>query len=173
MSIIKYFVLHSKLGWIGIIAKSEKIKEIVFPGSRQYIIKRIKKNYQLSRQTPNGLKRIITSLGRYLNGKKETLLFNVDLNNYTPFEKKIYRALKKVTYGDVKTYGWLARQVGSPMAARAVGNALAKNRFPFIIPCHRIIRSNGSIGEFSAGGGINLKRKLLEMESKGKSWTKN
>jgi O-6-methylguanine DNA methyltransferase len=69
-----------------------------------------------------------------------------------------------VRFGQTITYTQLAEKIGRPLAARAVGNALAKNPLPLIIPCHRIIRSDGSAGKFSTAGGSKLKRKLIKHE---------
>jgi len=80
----------------------------------------------------------------------------------THFEKKVYTVVKKIPSGKVKTYAWVARKAGRPGAARAVGNALNKNPFPLIVPCHRVVRSGGSIGEYAFGK--DLKQRLLNLE---------
>jgi len=79
---------------------------------------------------------------------------------------KVYRALQKVPYGQVRTYAWLAAKAGDPKAARAVGAALAKNPTPLVVPCHRIVRSDGGLGGFSAASGVKLKQRMLELEAK-------
>ncbi len=83
----------------------------------------------------------------------------------TPFEQEIWRTLLEIPYGEVHTYQWLAKTVGRPKGARAVGQALGKNPLPIVVPCHRIIASNGSLGGYSCG--VDIKRWLLEHE-KGK-----
>jgi methylated-DNA-[protein]-cysteine S-methyltransferase len=89
----------------------------------------------------------------------------VDLDRCGPFQRAVLRAEHSIPRGRVRSYGGLARAIGCPTAARAVGRALATNPFPILIPCHRTIRKNGSLGGF--GGGIPLKRALLEMEGVG------
>jgi O-6-methylguanine DNA methyltransferase len=81
----------------------------------------------------------------------------------THFEKKVYTVVKKIPFGEVRAYAWVAERIGKPGASRAVGNALNKNPFPIIVPCHRVVHSDGSIGEYAFGK--DLKRKLLEMEN--------
>ena len=81
----------------------------------------------------------------------------------THFEKKVYTVVKNIPVGEVKTYAWVAKKAGKPKAARAVGNALNKNPFPVIVPCHRVVHSDGSIGEYAFGR--DLKSKLLEIEN--------
>eukprot|EP00362_Geleiidae_sp_MMETSP1317_P000355 CAMPEP_0201281506 /NCGR_PEP_ID=MMETSP1317-20130820/3035_1 /ASSEMBLY_ACC=CAM_ASM_000770 /TAXON_ID=187299 /ORGANISM="Undescribed Undescribed, Strain Undescribed" /LENGTH=89 /DNA_ID=CAMNT_0047591481 /DNA_START=265 /DNA_END=534 /DNA_ORIENTATION=- len=82
----------------------------------------------------------------------------------TLFERTVLYATADIQFGQVQTYKDIAEAVGSPKAYRAVGNSLAKNPFPIIIPCHRIIKSNGSIGNFV--GGTDMKGKMIALEDK-------
>ena len=82
----------------------------------------------------------------------------------TKFQVKVWRYLKKIPVGSTKTYSQVAKAIGTPLAVRAVANAIAKNPYPPKIPCHRIIRSNGSLGGYSAKGGLKTKKKLLKKE---------
>ncbi|NOQ23571.1 MAG: methylated-DNA--[protein]-cysteine S-methyltransferase [Candidatus Aegiribacteria sp.] len=91
--------------------------------------------------------------------------FNIrilDFSECSGFQRKVLMEERKIPRGEVRSYGWLTRRIGEPCAARALGNALAANPFPLIIPCHRAIRSDGGIGGFQGGPG--MKRALLEME---------
>jgi len=92
----------------------------------------------------------------------DTRLF---LDGLTEFSRNVLTACRKVKYGQTFSYWELAKLAGRPGTSRAVGNILAKNPIPLIIPCHRIIRSNSKIGGFSAPRGVGLKEKMLEMES--------
>ena len=80
----------------------------------------------------------------------------------SPFEQKVLDALQVIRFGDVKTYSELARQIGNPHAARAVGNACNKNPYPLVIPCHRLIRADGKVGGFAFDHGIKQKLLLFE-----------
>lgn len=82
----------------------------------------------------------------------------------TAFQKRVLRAICKIPKGEVRTYKWVAQKIGSPDAARAVGQALARNPHPVVIPCHRVISSNGSLGGYSGKGGIKRKLELLRKE---------
>ena len=82
----------------------------------------------------------------------------------TKFQLKIWDFLKKIPKGTVKTYSEVAKAIGKPLAVRAVANAIAKNPYPIKIPCHRVIRSDGSLGGYSAKGGVKKKKKLLKKE---------
>ena len=90
--------------------------------------------------------------------KKET-----DLKG-TSFQLKVWSYLKKITRGKVKTYSQIAKDIGKPLAVRAVANAIGKNPCPPKIPCHRVIRSDGSLGGYSGKGGIKTKKMLLKKE---------
>jgi O-6-methylguanine DNA methyltransferase len=79
-----------------------------------------------------------------------------------PFQRAVLTAIQKIPFGETRSYGWVARAIGKPRASRAVGQALGANPIPIIIPCHRIIASDGSLGGY--GGGLPLKRKLLTLE---------
>ncbi len=82
----------------------------------------------------------------------------------TKFQVKVWRYLKKIPVGSIKTYLQVAKAIGKPLAVRAVANAIAKNPYPLQIPCHRVIRSNGSLGGYSGKGGFKTKKKLLKKE---------
>lgn len=85
------------------------------------------------------------------------------MKSLTSFKKKVYTVVKKIPFGEVRSYAWVAKKAGRPAAARAVGNALNKNPFPVVVPCHRVVHSDGSIGEYVFGW--DLKSKLLETEN--------
>ena len=82
------------------------------------------------------------------------------------FQKKVWRALSKIPKGETKTYKEIAIAIGHPLAVRAVANACGKNPYPIKIPCHRVIRSDGKLGGYSAPGGTAAKRRLLKEELK-------
>ena len=84
----------------------------------------------------------------------------------TSFQVRVWKELQKIPKGETRTYKEVAINLGSPKAARAVANACGKNPYPIIVPCHRVIRSDGSIGGYSAPGGIKRKKELLEEENR-------
>ena len=99
---------------------------------------------------------------------KETASHQVLVENWrkecTPFQRKVYLVVLRIPKGQVRTYAWVARAIGKPKAARAVGQALKRNRWAPQIPCHRIIGSDGHLGGYSAKGGFAAKRRLLQRE---------
>ena len=82
----------------------------------------------------------------------------------TNFQVKVWRYLKKIPRGSIKTYSQVAKAIGKPLAVRAVANAIAKNPYSPKIPCHRVIRADGSLGGYSGKGGLKTKKKLLKKE---------
>ena len=86
------------------------------------------------------------------------------LHRLTEFAEGVIRHCRQIGYGQTLTYGQLASKAGSPGAARAVGNVMAMNRIPLVVPCHRVVASAGALGGFSAPQGIDMKRRLLELE---------
>ncbi|MBI5590161.1 MAG: methylated-DNA--[protein]-cysteine S-methyltransferase [Deltaproteobacteria bacterium] len=87
----------------------------------------------------------------------------LDFGPVTLLQKAVYHATFRIPYGQTRSYRQIAEAVGKPGASRFVGNTMAKNPFPVLIPCHRVILSNGGIGQF--GGGVDLKQKMLEIEA--------
>jgi len=98
----------------------------------------------------------------YLGGRKVSFPEPLDLRGSTPFQRMVWEQTVTIPYGEVRSYGWLAEEIGHPKAAKAVGRSLAFNPLPIVIPCHRVVRKNGKLGGFS--GGLKLKRRLLELE---------
>ena len=86
-----------------------------------------------------------------------------DLRGLTPFEQAVLRKTREIPRGEVRPYGWVAREIGHPAAVRAVGTALANNPIPYFIPCHRVVRTDGKIGNYG-GGGPEAKRAILTLE---------
>ncbi len=88
----------------------------------------------------------------------------IRLPDMTPFRQMILSATRQVRYGETTTYGQLAKRIGHPGAARAVGTAMSTNRFPILIPCHRVLAAGGRLGGYTSPSGIELKRRMLMME---------
>ncbi|HTY09345.1 MAG TPA: methylated-DNA--[protein]-cysteine S-methyltransferase [Candidatus Edwardsbacteria bacterium] len=101
-------------------------------------------------------------LDRYFRGRPVMFAFRADLGWATPFQRAVWRKLAQLPPGQLITYGQLAREIGQPRAARAVGQAVGANPLPILIPCHRVIAGDGSLGGFT--GGVALKKKLLKIE---------
>jgi methylated-DNA-[protein]-cysteine S-methyltransferase len=104
----------------------------------------------------------VSQLNEYFRGRRTRFDLKLDLDGITPFRKKVYRKLMSVRAGQVTSYGKLAGKSGFKNAGRAVGSAMASNPLPIVIPCHRVLKSDGGLGGF--GGGLPLKKRLLKIE---------
>lgn len=101
-------------------------------------------------------------LQRYAAGKSVSFRVRLDLSTGTPFQQKVWRALLKIPRGETRSYLWVARHIGKPRAVRAVGAACGANPVGIIVPCHRVVASDGSLGGYT--GGLKWKKRLLKLE---------
>lgn len=108
------------------------------------------------------LLKVINQIKEYLNGEREVFDLPLELSLGTPFQQKVWAALQKIPYGETISYAKLADNIGQPKAFRAVANANGKNPFSIIIPCHRVIASDGELGGYT--GGLDKKEYLLALE---------
>ena len=163
-----YQVIHVGKDKIGLVwSESEgkpKIHKIYLPDPDRNIVDRLMTDYpdliKKQRLIPNGIDEKIAGL---YEGK--ALKFDLSCLNWSglsDFSVEVLKQAFKIPRGKVLTYAGLAAKAGSPGAARAAGSVMANNPFPIVIPCHRIIRAGGSIGQF--GGGVRMKKELLEKE---------
>lgn len=129
----------------------------------------------LAANPPAALKRVVRDIQRLLLGEPRSLLSApLDYSGAPPFHERVYRAARQILPGNISTYGELAAEVGSPGGARAVGQALGRNPFAIIVPCHRVLSAEGArsrssaappnLGGFSAHGGVSTKIRLLTIE---------
>lgn len=152
---IRSFCFNSPIGWIHVVGEGSYISQIYFHHIPPLSIPEIPEDPLL-----NYVYDILTS---YFTG--ETVDFNqapLKLNRGTEFQIAVWNTIREIPSGETRPYKWLAEQIGSPKAARAVGGAVGANPISIIIPCHRVIRSNGTLGGY--GGGVRQKRLLLELE---------
>lgn len=114
---------------------------------------------------PREIVAVIEKIRLHLGGKVQDLRsVAVDLSDATPFSRQIYEATREIPPGQTRTYGEIAKAVGQPASAQEVGQAMAKNPVPIIVPCHRVSAAGGRLGGFSAPGGPATKAKLLALE---------
>lgn len=100
---------------------------------------------------------------RYFRGEKVLFSTLIDWSGYTPFQRRVLEITRAIPHGEVRSYGLVALEAGSPRGARAVGGVMRSNRTPLVIPCHRVLAAGGSLGGFS--GGLDVKEHLLKLES--------
>lgn len=110
------------------------------------------------------LRRVVDSIRNYLAGGREPLDYRVDLSGTTDFNRRVLEVVREIPYGVLRTYKWVATEIEAPRATRPVGQALSRNPLPIVIPCHRVVNSDGTLGGYS-GGGPDMKRRLIEIET--------
>jgi methylated-DNA-[protein]-cysteine S-methyltransferase len=115
-----------------------------------------------AKKAPSFIRKLARQLRQYATGKSVRWSVPVDLSSGTGFQQKVWRALGQIPRGQTRSYRWVAQKIGKPKAARAVGAACGANPVPVIVPCHRVVAGDGSLGGF--GGGLPMKRQLLALE---------
>ncbi len=145
-------------GWVAITASEKGVTSIDLSSSDRG-----------ARQSPVGddaaafiVKEAQAQLSSYLNGSRREFSLPVDWSIGTPFQRKVWKAIMRIPYGRARSYQWVAMRVGGKHYARAVGMALGANPVPIVVPCHRIIAHDGSLGGFACG--LPMKRRLLSLE---------
>ena len=139
----------SKFGWISASEKNNKILSVSFAKSN-------------NRGKSISLSKLKKNLNNFFSKKKKKINSNILLEG-SDLQIKIWKELKKIPYGKTKSYGEIAKIVKT--SPRYVGNVCGQNKHILIVPCHRVIRTDGSLGGFSSRGGLSLKKRLLDMES--------
>lgn len=158
--ILELFEYSSDLGcWVGLLfegkltylSRASKKEARAFAASQGFAIQEV--------PLPSALKK---ELDLYFLGKLREFKFPLHVLGGTAFERKVWDCLLRIPYGETRSYAWVAREIQNPKAQRAVGRANGKNRIPIVIPCHRVISSDGALGGYS--GGLPIKKALLQVE---------
>ncbi|MEK7396656.1 MAG: MGMT family protein [Candidatus Poribacteria bacterium] len=189
---VKFTIFETEMGWIGIAGTKKGIRRAIlpqpdkesaymdiinledydkewrmyefarlFPEDAQYA-KILEKVKSLKIKQPDWMAKIKEALINYFKGQKIDFPFLLDLSGWTDFQRSVWEVTKSIPYGELRSYGWVAQQIGNPKSARAVGQAVGANPIPIIIPCHRVVASDGSLHGFT--GGLHLKEKLIALE---------
>ena len=163
-----YTMIDLSIGQVGLVWLAEKphwLMGITLPEDHADTFSLLGRRFpDPQRGSRKKIDKICLQLERYDQG--EDIIFplsELHLDRYNEFYRRVWTETYHIPRGKVGAYGQVARRISMPRAARAVGMALGKNPFPLIIPCHRVVKSNGDLGGFS-GGGIIMKRRLLEKE---------
>ena len=181
-------VFPSRLGWMAIVTAGKTLQRLTFghptaAAAKAAITKlwggnctdihvirpkRGLKTGRLSRQDPSadGVNAIVGRLQAYAAGRPDDFRdIRLDPGPVRAFQQRVLAECRRIPYGSTATYAELAAKAGSPGAARAVGNCMAGNPIPLVIPCHRVVCSDGQVGSYSAPGGSKTKIRLLWLES--------
>ena len=148
---IKELSFKTNFGWINITEVDEKLISIKF-------------GKKINKGKSKNLIKVKNQIQQYINGRLKKFNLNIFLQG-TNFQKKIWRELQRIPYGKTKSYGQIAKKFKT--SPRFVGNVCGLNQHLLVVPCHRVVRSDGTLGGFSSLGGIKLKKRLIHLENNG------
>ena len=158
------YVVKTQLGWMGVAKSAVGIQALFLPRqTREETIREVSARFPGTIVQDEAPSEIGEQLIEYAMGRCREFTLTLDWTLAGAFQRRVLEATREIPFGETRPYAWVARAIGQPKAYRAVGNALARNPIPIIIPCHRVIASDGSLGGY--GGGLALKQKLLQLES--------
>jgi methylated-DNA-[protein]-cysteine S-methyltransferase len=163
---IYYDVLKtSPIGPVYLALSAQGLVAIDFSDGEEAFLSRLcKRTGVYPIQSSERMAEAVRQVEEYLAGKRVDFDLPIDMRFLTDFQRAVLSAVMRVPRGEVITYGALARAIGRPKAARAVGRALGSNPIPIVIPCHRVLASDGSLGGYSGRGGVRTKAELLRLE---------
>ncbi len=168
---MKIAIFKTEWGWMGIGVTARGVAKTVLPRRSRAAVEREFASCRRSSSSnemrkvalaTQHLKAARKAIHTYLAGKRPLLDIPLDLDGQPLFRRKVWGVLRTIPYGRVRSYGWVARKIGTPLAWRAVGGACGDNPIPLIVPCHRVVGGDGSLGGFT--GGLATKKRLLRLE---------
>jgi methylated-DNA-[protein]-cysteine S-methyltransferase len=159
-----YVTFSTAAGWVGILGSTAGLVRTTLPQpTPEVIFQQLGINQDQATLSPHRFQSLMERLMAYYSGHKAAFLDRLDLSTATDFQREVWQATRLIPYGETRSYTWVAGQIKKPGAVRAVGQALGRNPLPVIVPCHRVLASNGRLGGFS--GGLEMKRFLLHLEA--------
>jgi methylated-DNA-[protein]-cysteine S-methyltransferase len=161
---LKYLIFNTDRGWVGVLGSNSGLLRTTLPQpsaqeAEQILGDRVKDAIRSENFFADLPKRLRT----YFAGQRATFPDEPDLSPATAFQRQVWQLTRLIPYGETRSYSWVAEQLGKTGAVRAVGQALGQNPLPIIVPCHRVVASNGKLGGYS--GGVEMKRYLLHQEA--------
>jgi methylated-DNA-[protein]-cysteine S-methyltransferase len=163
VNLVHFALLESKLGNIILVARGNRLIDLdITSEDIEARRKKLNGQYPGASESLKPFHKLVALLEKFV--RRERVDFDVpfDLGNISDFSRRVLLEVKEIPYGTVRNYGSIGRRLGYPSAAQAVGQAVGKNPIPIVIPCHRVIRSDGTLGGF--GMGLRLKEQMLSLE---------
>ncbi len=157
-------VLATAQGWVALVASERGIVAATLPQpTPEEAMALVRAGHPEARPWPeDAVADAARQIRQYLDGERKSFQIPLDLSGHTPFRRQVWEVTQRIPYGETRSYAWVARQLGKPRAARAVGQALGANPVPMLVPCHRVVGSDGSLGGYTGGPG--WKERLLRLE---------
>ena len=174
MTALTYDIFETPHGWVGVLASEHGIRRTTLPEtSIEACREKLGSAIDDADRTPDKFVNLRRKIERFLDGEDEDFGgVPIDVEDASPFHRAAWQACRTIPAGETRPYRWLASAAGRPNAPRAAGQAMARNRLPFLIPCHRVIASDGSLGGYGSGRTrLELKKRLLEMEARSRALT--
>lgn len=160
----RYHLVELPMGWMLLLGGDSGLKRASLKPTPQEAIEDVGRDLEGAEDDAEAFSEVIDCLNRYAAGDMDAFdEIELDLSGVTPFFSAAWSACRSIPPGETRSYAWLAAEAGSPLAMRAAGQSMARNRFSLIIPCHRVIASDGGLGGYG-GGGLGVKARLLQME---------
>ena len=165
MTKYKYHLFQSPVGWIALLGSEKGLRYLSLKPVLQEALEELGPELDQSVNDPAGFAEEESCLERFFQGEAGALdKIKLDLSDAPPFFSAAWQACRRIPAGETRSYAWLAAEAGNPRAGRAAGQAMARNRLSLIIPCHRVIASDGGLGGYG-GGGLGVKAELLNLEA--------
>lgn len=162
---IEFRIIKTPFGDFGMVAREDRLLSTFLPDRKADLLRTIHTQYPGATENRELLPEFAHQVDEHFGGHPAPFDVEVDLSRRTPFQQRVYKACRDIPAGETASYADLARAVGKPNAARAIGQAMSQNPCPLVIPCHRVVRSDGSLGGFTSSQGIRLKERMLELEA--------
>jgi methylated-DNA-[protein]-cysteine S-methyltransferase len=161
---LEYDLIAVDWGTFAYVAESDRLIATFLPQDRRAAIGVIRSRFPTARQASGVLPAFCEEVLGYFSGEPVRFRTPIDVSRFTSFRQAVLRACARIPYGKTASYGDLARAAGNPAAVRAAGGTMAVNPLPLVVPCHRVLRSDGSLGGFSSPAGVREKLRLLRHE---------
>ncbi len=159
-----YTIFDTEFGWVAIVGSEGGLVYITLPQpNRGKALGEALGEYPTAQPNPSFFGNLLPRFQGYFKGERVDFPDALDLRRSTTFQGDVWALTRTIPYGETRTYGWIAKEIGLPRAGRAVGQALARNPFSIVVPCHRVVGSDGSLVGFR--NGLEMKRRLLALEA--------
>jgi methylated-DNA-[protein]-cysteine S-methyltransferase len=160
---LSFYLCETDLGWVGLLLSPHGLRATTLPrDSRDEALRELVELGATEPARDADLADLPERICALASGRYDNLAVHVDWNMGPSFRREVLEETLRIPSGETRTYGWLAERVGHPRAARAVGRVMATNPLPLVVPCHRVVGSNGSLTGY--GGGLQMKEALLRAE---------
>jgi methylated-DNA-[protein]-cysteine S-methyltransferase len=162
----QYAIFRTQWGWFGLLGSEQGLLRTCLPVSHKGAVQsRMLSDVPNAERSKKAFSVLKMEIESYYEGSPVDFgNVKVRFDGFSEFQRKVLTTLRTIRYGETVSYSQLAQLAGRPKAARAIGRVMAKNPLPLIIPCHRVIKADGSPGLFSAAGGADTKKRMLDLE---------